>query len=151
MSNRLSCRVYNARVRPRRRESLQDLLYKLFERRHHEYAAGPETNWLTTELVQALRRESDVYRKRLSTETKGPLPFALGYFQLQEGALRLTTRTVPANVDPKTLVRLLSEFVRPGAMFWFGSDTSGQGWEIRGVDDLAAIDKPGTMGSSPST
>lgn len=139
MSDRIVCHVENVRVRSDRRETLEDLLYTLFERRHHSYVAGQEHDWLTVELVQSLRRESDVYREELSSEMAGPLPFAVGYFQLQEGALRLTTNEIPANVPPETLVRFLSEFVEPGARLWFGTGEEQEGWEVCGVDDLESL------------
>lgn len=137
-TDRMRCRVADARVRTDQRDTLKDLLYKLFERRHHDYVAGQEKDWLTMELVQSLRRESQIYKEELSTQTSGPLPFALGYFRLHGDTLQLTTDEVPANVDGHTLVRLLSEFLVPGARFWFGGGED-KGWEIRGRDDLVPI------------
>ena len=134
----MRCRVANAQVRADQRDTLEDLIYKLFERRHHDYVGGQEKDWLTMELVQSLRRESPLYKEELSTQTNGPLPFALGYFRLHGDDLRLTTDEVPANVDGRTLVRFLSEFLAPGARFWFGGE-EGNGWEIRGRDDLVPL------------
>jgi len=139
MADRIPCRVDNIRVREEQRDVLEDVLYKMFERRHHNLVAGQEQDWLTVELVQSLRRESQVYQE-LSTKTSGPLPFALGYFRLTGDTLRLTTEEVPSNVEPKILVRLLSEFVEPGARLWFGPRADEEGWEVRGVDELAPID-----------
>jgi hypothetical protein len=141
MPERTPCRVQDATVRPDRRETLEDLIYKMFERRHHHFVKGPEQDWLTVELVQSLRRESTVYRDELSTKTSGPLPFALGYFQLRDDVLTLTTDEVPANVEPDVFVRFLSEFLRPGARFWFGSPFD-EGWEIRGVDEVERLEEP---------
>ncbi len=140
MPDRIACHVEHGEVRPEHHETVEDLVYKLFERRHHRYVGGQEQDWLTVELIQSLRRESKVYREELSTKTDGPLPFALGYFQLREGALTLTTDEVPANVAPRTLVRFLSEFVKPGARFWFGGVAEREGWEIRGVDEIVPVD-----------
>ncbi len=140
MPDRIACRAENVVVRGEHRETVKDLVYKMFERRHHSYVGGQEQDWLTVELIQSLRRESEVYREKLSTKTDGPLPFALGYFQLRDGMLRLTTNEVPANVAPKTLVRFLSEFVEPGARFWFGAGEKQDGWEVRGVDEVALLD-----------
>ncbi len=134
----MRCRVADARVRSDQRETLEDLIYKLFERRHHDYVAGQEKDWLTMELIQSLRRESEIYREELSTQTHGPLPFALGYFRLHGDTLRLTTDEVPANVEGRTLVRFLSEFLEPGARLWFGGE-EGSGWEIRGRDELRSL------------
>ncbi len=144
MSPRISCRVENLVVRSDRRDTLEDLVYKLFERRHHSFVAGTEQDWLTVELVQSLRRESDVYREELSTEMSGPLPFALGYFQLHDDTLRLTSRQIPANVEPRVVVRFLSEFIEPGGRIWVGTPPDEKGWEIRGIDELSVL----TDGSS---
>jgi hypothetical protein len=140
MPDRIVCRAENVEVRPEHRETVEDLVYKLFERRHHSYVGGQEKDWLTVELVQSLRRESAVYREELSTKTDGPLPFALGYFKLRDDTLTLTTDEVPANVPPRTFVRFLSEFVEPGARFWFGSGDEREGWAVRGVDEVEPFD-----------
>jgi len=139
MAERMHCRIKNVTVRPDRRDTLEDLIYTMFERRHHALVAGHEKQWLTVELVQGLRRQSRVYRSALSNETDGPLPFALGYFRLHDDQLRLTTDAIPATVPPRILVRLLSEFVRPGARLWFGTGAEEKGWEVRGEDDLQPL------------
>lgn len=139
MPDRIACRVENVVVRDDQRETLDDLIYKMFERRHHSLVAGQEQDWLTVELVQSLRRESRVYREELSTKTSGPLPFALGYFQRQGESLTLTSDEVPANVAPETFVRFVSEFVEPGARFWFGTGGAAEGWEVSGTDDVVPI------------
>jgi hypothetical protein len=139
MPDRIACQAENVTVREEHRETVEDLVYTLFERRHHFRVGGQEQDWLTVELVQTLRKASAVYREELSTEMAGPLPFAFGYFQLNGDTLRLTTDEVPANVDPKTLVRFLSEFVEPGARFWFGAGDDASGWRVQGVDDLAVL------------
>lgn len=139
MSERITCRVERARVRPSQRDTLDDLIYMLFERRHHNLVAGTETDWLTVELVQSLRRQSEVYRAELSTETSGPLPFALGFFRVREGSLELTTDRIPANMDPESFVLFLSEFVEPGARVWFGPEGEEEGWEIRGVNEVISL------------
>ena len=139
MPDRIACRVENIVVRAEKRETLDDLIYKMFERRHHNLVAGGEQDWLTVELVQSLRRESEVYREELSTMTSGPLPFALGYFQRQGEVLALTSDAVPGNVPPKTFVRFLSEFVEPGARLWFGPESDREGWEVAGPDDVVPV------------
>lgn len=140
MPDRIACRVDDAVVRPDARETVEDLIFKMFERRHHHLVAGPEQQWLTVELIQSLRQESPLYRDKLSSETAGPIPFALGYFQLRDGRLTLTSDRVPANMDPETFVRFLSDFVEPGAQFWFGPEADATGWEIRGKDDLRLLE-----------
>lgn len=142
MPDRYRCRVENAIVRPDKREVLEGLVRKLFERRHHGLIAGREKDWLTVELVQALRTESQVYRDDLSTKTDGPLPFALGYFQVRDDRLRLVSDEVPANVRPEPFVRLLSEFVQPGARFWFATDEGEQEWTVQGIGEVARVSGP---------
>jgi hypothetical protein len=140
MPDRIACQVENVTVRKEHRGTVEDLTYKLFERRHHHRIGGQEQDWLTVELVQSLRKSSVVYREELSTEMAGPLPFAVGYFRLNGRTLRLTTNEIPTNVDPETLVRFLSEFVEPGARFWFGEGEDAVGWAVQGVDDLTPLD-----------
>lgn len=140
MHDRIACQVENVEVRTEHHETIEDLVYKMFERRHHSYVGGQEQDWLTVELIQSLRRESEVYREELSTKTDGPLPFALGYFTLRDGTLTLTTDEVPANVAPRTFVRFLSEFVEPGARFWFGAGADREGWAVQGVDEVVPLD-----------
>lgn len=153
MPDRFRCRVENIEVRADRREALEDLVWTLFERRHHDRIVGPEKQWLTVELVQSLREESRVYREELSTETEGPLPFALGYFKVRGDTLNLVSDEVPANVAPETFVRFLSEFVEPGARFWFADEEREEQWKVRGVDDVvllpaADVDSQTAAGSS---
>ena len=139
MPDRYRCRVENAVVRPEKQEALEGLVRKLFERRHHGLIAGREKDWLTVELVQSLRSESRVYREELSTKTNGPLPFALGYFQVRDDRLRLISDEVPANVRPEPFVRLLSEFIQPGAQFWFASEEGAEAWEIQAPGEVAQV------------
>ncbi|MFB6099608.1 MAG: hypothetical protein ABEK84_10955 [Salinibacter sp.] len=139
MPDRYRCRVENTVVRPERRDTLEDLVWTLFERRHHDLIAGREKDWLRVELVQSLREQSRVYREELSSETEGPLPFALGYFKVRDDTLDLVSDEVPANVEPKIFVRFLSEFLRPGARFWFSTDGHEEGWAVRGIGEITAL------------
>lgn len=147
MPDRYRCRVEDAVVRPEKREALEGLVRKLFERRHHGLIGGREKDWLTVELVQSLRAESQVYQEELSTKTDGPLPFALGYFQVRGDRLTLVSDEVPANVSPETFVRFVSEFVQVGATFWFGDEEGDQAWTIRGVGEVER--GAGTAGAPP--
>ncbi len=147
MPDRYRCRVEDAVVRPEKREALEGLVRKLFERRHHGLIGGREKDWLTVELVQSLRAESQVYQEELSTKTDGPLPFALGYFQVRGDRLTLVSDEVPANVSPETFVRFVSEFVQVGATFWFGDEEGDQAWTIRGVGEVER--GAGTAGAAP--
>lgn len=140
MPDRLRCRAEDVVVRSDCRETVEDLVYKMFERRHHNIVAGRDQHWLTVELVQSIRRESEVYREELSTKTSGPLPFALGYFQLRGDRLTLTSDEVPANMAPRAFMRFLSEFVELGARCWFGTPPEADGWEVRGVDEVSRIE-----------
>ena len=141
MADHIACHIEKGVVREQQRETLDDLIYKLFERRHHNLVAGREQDWLTVELVQSIRRESAVYREELSTETSGPLPFALGYFQRNDDHLTLTTDKVPTNMAPKTFVRFLSEFVESGARLWFGTPPDREGWVVRGIDEVQPLEE----------
>lgn len=145
MPDRYQCRVENTTVRPERRETLDDLVRKMFERRHHHRVGGREKEWLAVELVQSLREESQVYREELSTKTDGPLPFALGYFRVRNGVLETVTDQIPAGVAPRTFVRFLSEFLEPGARLWFAGEGNEEGWEVRDVGEVV-----GLSGSSDS-
>jgi len=140
MSERISCTVEDVVVRDDKRPTVQDLIFKLFQRRNHRYVGGQEKDWLTVELVQSLRKQSRVYREELSTEMSGPLPFALGYFQLDGDTLRLTTDRIPARMEPIAFVRFLSEFVEPGATVWMGTGEERRGWRIDGVDVLTELE-----------
>lgn len=151
MPDRYRCRVENAVVRPEKREALEGLVRKLFERRHHGLIGGREKDWLTVELVQSLRAESQVYQENLSTKTDGPLPFALGYFQVREDRLTLVSDEVPANVSPETFVRFLSEFLQPGAKLWFADEEGEQAWTIQDVGEVARVSDGGTDASPLQT
>lgn len=142
MPDRFRCRVENATVRPDRRETLDDLVYKMFERRHHHFVGGPEQDWLTVELVQSLRRESRVYREELSSETDGPLPIALGYFKRRGESFELVSDQIPALMAPRAFVKFLSEFIEPGARFWFAREDQEEAWKIEGEGDVTPLDEP---------
>jgi len=105
----------DASVRRDRREDLEALIRKMFSRRHHNrVSAGPSGQmWLTVELVQALRRVSQVYRE-FSTKTTGPLPFEIGFLRIRDN--RLEPISDPLHIEHSELfVRMISEFVKPGA------------------------------------
>jgi len=107
--------LMDASVRRDRREDLEALIRKMFSRRHHNrVSAGPSGQmWLTVELVQALRRVSQVYRE-FSTKTTGPLPFEIGFLRIRDN--RLEPISDPLHIDqPELFVRMISEFVKPGA------------------------------------
>lgn len=142
MAPSVRCRIESAAVRAEKEEALTALIRQLFNRRHLAYIASNERSWLTVELVQSLRRQSRVYRA-LSTKTSGPLPFALGYFRVTDGALDLVSNTLPLDDSldggPEVLVRLLSEYVAPGARLTFATDAGDAVWVIRGVDDVERV------------
>jgi hypothetical protein len=123
-------------VRDGKEDDLQTLVRVLFERRHHNMVAGSDKKWMTVELVQSLRRKSEVYREHLSTKMSGPLPFAIGYLRVQDGAVDWTTDEIPATVEPDVLARLLSEYLNPGAeleMEWEGET---QCWVVQDVAEV---------------
>lgn len=137
METAVRCRVESARVRDDKADTLTDLIRQLFNRRHLSYVASSDRAWLVAELVQSLRRKSEVYRT-MSTKTSGPLPFGLGYFRVRDRQLELVSDAVPVE-DPEVLVRLLSEFVEPGACLYFGTGPTQTGWHIRGVDAVEQL------------
>ena len=139
MPETVPCEISNATVRDEKAAAFRKLVRMLFERRHHEMVAGDDKQWATVELVQSLRRKSDVYRNHLSSTMAGPLPFALGYLRINDRSVDLTTDEVPAAVEPKVLVALLSEYLEPGAemvMEWEGET---QHWRIREVAKIERI------------
>lgn len=138
MANRYDCSLERAIVRENQREALEDLIRKMFERRHHGYVEGQEKEWLRIELIQSLRAASQIYCDELSSKTSGPLPFALGYFRLRDDRLELVSDRIPGNVDPELLARLLSEFVEPGAVLWCREgEGEWEGWEVCEVGEIA--------------
>jgi len=151
MPDRYRCRVEDATVRPEKRDALEDLVRKLFTRRHHNRVGGRETEWLTVELVQSLREESQVYKDELSTKTDGPLPFALGYFRLRGDRFERVSDEIPANVEPRDFVLFLSEFLQPGARFWFADEEGEEEWEIRGMGEVASLSTASEAADSQTT
>lgn len=141
MAASVHCRIASARVRDDRAETLAGLIRQLFHRRHLSYVAPSDRAWLTAELVQSLRRKSEVYRA-MSAATSGPLPFALGYFRLNDRYLEPVSDTVPVD-DPERLVRLLSEFLRPGARLYFGTGQDVEGWCVHDVGVIERIAREG--------
>ena len=110
-----SCTFENAHVLDARSTDLEALIQKMFARRHHNrVSAGPSGQiWLTVELVQALRRTSEVYRD-LSTKTTGPLPFEIGFLRIRNGTLESISDPLPVD-QPEVFVRVISEFLESGA------------------------------------
>ncbi|HHP7239008.1 hypothetical protein [Longibacter sp.] len=146
-----SCRFTDAVVRSDRKDDLEALIQKMFARRHHNrVSAGPSGQmWLTVELVQALRRASTVYRE-VSTKTTGPLPFEIGFLRIRDG--RLEAVSDPLKTDgPEVFVRILSEFLEPGAEITLdpategaeahaGAEATGGTWTVRGAGEVENVD-----------
>jgi hypothetical protein len=122
-----SCTFENAVVLDERRGELEALIQKMFARRHHNrVSAGPSGQmWLTVELVQALRRTSEVYRE-LSTKTTGPLPFEIGFLRIVNGELESISDPLPID-QPEVFIRVVSEFLQPGAVIQLEVDGDGEG------------------------
>lgn len=157
----LRCTFEDAVVRPDRLGDLEDLIHKMFVRRHHaKVASGSDQMWGTVELVQALRKASEVYRE-LSSKMSGPLPFAIGHLRVRDGVLE-PVATAPPIDHPEVFVRILSEFLEPGAIVrlaasaddaHLGSDESGTpvsdddvpalpaAWRIEGIGEVRRIDE----------
>ncbi len=141
MADAVRCRVESARVRTGKAEALTRLIHQLFNRRHLSYVASSDRAWLRAELVQSLRRQSTVYRA-MSTPTEGPLPFGLGYFRVREDRLEPVSDAIPVD-DAEALVRLISEFVEPGARLYFGDGEEAEAWRIDGVNAIAPLSVTG--------
>jgi hypothetical protein len=137
MSSFILVQVNDARIRPERADALSGLIQQLFNRRNLPYIPPKDRTWLTVELIQSLRRQSTVY-KALSEKTTGPLPFGLGYLRLNGEAVEATSDAVPVE-DPNVFVRVLSEFVRPGARLSFTTDGDTETWRIKGKDEVARL------------
>lgn len=138
MADPVRCRIASARVRAEKTEALIRLIHQLFNRRHLSYVAtGGERAWLRAELVQSLRRQSEVYRA-MSTPTDGPLPFGLGYFRVRDDELEPVSDAIPID-DAEALVRLLSEFLEPGARLYVGTGKAVEAWHISGVDAVERL------------
>ena len=134
-------RVEQARVRPDRREKLQDLIARLYRRRSHARLSTWDQLRYGPEIADYLRRRSKVYR-RVAGEpgTEGPLPFALGFFRVtSEGAFEPVADALP-DPQPELLARLLSEFLEPGARLFFGEGAGETGWAVEGEDDVRPLE-----------
>lgn len=124
-------------VRADRQDALATLTERLFLRRSFLYLKPSDQQWLRPELVQLLRRHSQLYRT-ISTPFNGPLPFALGYFQVREGKLEAVAEAIPLE-DPAQVAWLLSEFLKPGARIWVEVEGRWQGWQIAGEGRLQQL------------
>jgi len=138
MSSAVHVQIHAAQVRPDKAEALSSLIHQLFNRRNLSYIPANDRMWLTVELVQSLRRQSEVYRA-LSEKTSGPLPFGLGYLRISGETVEAVSDTLPVD-DPKVLVRLLSEYVAPGARLSFTTDGETEMWRIEGKDEVTRLD-----------
>ncbi len=130
-------RLEQARVRADRRAALGELSERLFLRRSFLQLRPSDQRWQRPELVQLLRRHSQLYRT-ISTPFDGPLPFALGYFRIRANELEPVAEAIPLE-DPEQLVWLLSEFLQPGARFWVKVGEAWQGWQIVGEGQIQTI------------
>lgn len=138
MAEEIRCWLKEAYVRDDRVDALQGLIRQMFNRRHHAYIASSERQWLTVELVQSLREQSEVYRTMSST-TEGPLPFALGYFRIRDDRLELVSDALPGGTQPKVLARLLSEFLEPGAQLIFQRNERPFGWRLTAEGNIEGL------------
>ena len=129
-----------AQVRPDRREDLEQIIARLYRRRSLQRLSTWDRLRYGPEIADYLRRRSRVYGQLSGEEgSEGPLPFALGYFRVTaEGAVQSTTDALP-DPSPKLLVRLLSEFVEPGARLFFGEGADEAGWVVEGEDAVRHV------------
>jgi hypothetical protein len=133
--------IHEATVRPNKAEALANLIHQLFNRRNLTYIPAADRTWLTVELVQSLRRQSTVYRT-LSDKTSGPLPFGLGFLRVRDETIEPISDTIPVE-DPELLVRLLSEYVMPGATLSFTAEDGTQTWRIEGENAVTRVSHAG--------
>lgn len=137
MSSAVHVQIHTAQVRPDKADALSSLIHQLFNRRNLTYIPANDRTWLTVELVQSLRRQSEVY-KTLSDKTSGPLPFGIGYLRLNGEAVEPVSDTIPVE-DPEVFVRLLSEYVAPGAHLSFTADEKTVEWQIDGENEVTRL------------
>jgi hypothetical protein len=137
MSSAVHVQINGARVRPDRVDALSGLIQQLFNRRNLSYIPAKDRTWLTVELIQSLRRQSAVY-KALSEKTSGPLPFEMGYLRLNGETVGVISDAIPVD-DPEVFVRLLSEFVKPGARLSFTTESGTETWRIEGEDEVVRL------------
>lgn len=129
MSEEVRCQLRGAVVQPERQEALQALIDYCYARRTLAHADAWDRIRHGEEIVRTLRRLSAVYRT-LSTETRGPLLFELGFFRITDGRLEPVASTLP-DPHPKAVALVLSEFLSPGAEVRFGTGEAAQGWRLR--------------------
>jgi hypothetical protein len=135
-------RAEQARVRPDRREKLEDLIARLYRRRSHARLSTWDQLRYGPEIADYLRRRSEVYQQIAGEAgTEGPLPFALGFFRVTaEGAFEPVADALP-DPKPRLLARLLSEFLQPGARLFFGEGTDETGWAIEGENEIHPLER----------
>lgn len=136
------CWFKDARVRPDRKATLEALIHRVFARRSVAHLRDWQSDWHRKDLIRDIRSQSTQYAA-VSDPEDGPIPFALGHLRIRDGHLE-TVATPLAVEHPEVLVRLLSEFLEPGACVWFRQGEAQVGWEIRGegaVERLSGEDE----------
>ena len=126
--------VENATVRSERRDELKEMIRYLFGRRSLAHADLWDQLRHGTEICKYLRRKSSVYRT-MSTEKEGPLLFGLGYLRINNDRLECISGEIPA-ASNREMVRVLSEFVEPGAVIHLGEGEEQVSFQVQGVDHL---------------
>lgn len=133
----IRCWLENARVRPEREQVLRELIDYLYGRRTLAHVDTWDRIRHGEEIIRKLRKKSAAYRA-MSTETRGPFLFALGYFRITDGQLEPIPDALP-DPAPEKLTRLLSEFLEPGASIHFEDETCRFGWRIEGEDEIVPL------------
>jgi hypothetical protein len=133
-------RVEAAQVRAERREELSEIIDRLYRRRSLQRLSTWDQLRYGPEVADYLRRRSRVYRRRSGDAgTEGPLPFALGFFRITSGGALDPVADALPDPQPELIVRLLSEFLEPGARLVFGEGESEIGWVVKGEDELRRL------------
>lgn len=132
------CHLEAARVRSDQSKRLQEIIQTLFARRHVGELREDDQRAQRAELVRKLRRRSRLYRQLCDAAGQGPIPFALGFFQVEDDRLEITANPLLLS-EPQRLARLLSEFLEPGARVHFERSGKKEGWEIKGVGEIERI------------
>ncbi len=138
MDEELSWRFEEAMVQPERADDLRALIQMLFQRRSLPHLTGWAKTWQVKELVRDLKAASTAYAAASTDDSPAPFPFALAHLRIREGRLEPVAGAVEVE-DPALLVRILSEFLEPGAEVQFGTGAEAQRWTVTRDGEVAQV------------
>lgn len=125
-------------VQPERADDLRALIQMLFQRRSLPHLTGWAKTWQVKELVRDLKAASTAYAAASTDDSPAPFPFALAHLRIREGRLEPVAGAVEVE-DPALLVRILSEFLEPGAEVQFGTGAEAQRWTVTRDGEVAQV------------